>query len=274
MLCRQNCMQQKVKQLNMKILIIEDEPFAQKELKRLLDVAEGKFEILDMIDTVEDSVEWLKTNPPPDLIFLDIQLADGISFDIFRKVKVKSPVIFTTAYDEYAIRAFQLNSIDYLLKPVKLTELMRAINKYESLRDQFGKNEEDSVNVTRMQLENLLNLGQKEYKSRFVAKVGEQIKYIPVEEVAYFYAEDNVVFLINKNANRYIIDYSIEEIDSLVDPKYFYRLNRSVVAHISAIDKVYKYLNSRLKVEVKPESEKEVLISRAKVSDFMKWMDR
>jgi len=259
----------------MKILIIEDEPFAQKELKRLLDIAEGKFDILDMIDTVEDSVVWLRENPPPDLIFLDIQLADGISFDIFRQVEVKSPVIFTTAYDEYAIRAFQLNSIDYLLKPVKLTELMRAINKYESLRDQYGKGEkESSINITRNQLESILNLGKKEYKSRFVAKVGDQIKYIPVEEVAYFYAEDNVVFLINKNDNRYIIEYSIEEIDSLVDPKHFYRLNRSVVAHISAIDKVYKYLNSRLKVELKPESEKEVLISRAKVSDFMKWMDR
>ncbi len=258
----------------MKILIIEDEPFAQKELKRLLEVAEGKFEILDMIDTVEDSVDWLKENPPPDLIFLDIQLADGISFDIFRQVEIKSPVIFTTAYDEYAIRAFQLNSIDYLLKPVKLTDLMRAINKYESLKDQYGKDDNESVNITKSQLEGLLNLGQKEYKSRFVAKIGDQIKYIPIEDVAYFYAEDNVVFLVSKSANRYIIEYSIEEIDSLVEPKNFYRLNRSVVAHINAIDKVYKYLNSRLKIELKPESEKEVLISRAKVSDFMKWMDR
>ncbi len=258
----------------MKILIIEDEPFAQKELKRLLEVAEGKFEILEMLDTVEDSVDWLKKNPPPDLIFLDIQLADGISFDIFRKVDVKSPVIFTTAYDDYAIRAFQLNSIDYLLKPIKLTDLMRAVNKYESIRDQFEKSGNDSVNITKNQLESLLNLSKKEYKSRFVAKVGDQIKYVPVEEIAYFYAEDNVVFLMKKNADRYIIDYSIEEIDSLVDPKNFFRLNRSIVAHITAIDKVYKYLNSRLKVELKPEIEKEVLISRVKVSEFMDWMDR
>jgi two-component system, LytTR family, response regulator LytT len=258
----------------MKILIIEDEPFAQKELKRLLEVAEGKFDILGMLDTVEDSVEWLQKNPPPDLIFLDIQLADGISFDIFRKVDVKAPVIFTTAYDDYAIRAFQLNSIDYLLKPIKLTDLMRAINKYESIKDQFEKGGNESVNITKNQLESLLNLGKKEYKSRFVAKVGDQIKYIPVEEIGYFYAEDNVVFLMKKNADRYIIDYSIEEIDTLVDPKHFFRLNRSIVAHISAIDKVYKYLNSRLKVELKPKTDKEVLISRVKVSDFMEWMDR
>lgn len=258
----------------MKVLIIEDEPFAQKELKRLLDVAEGKFEVLDMIDTVEDSVEWLNENPAPDLIFLDIQLADGISFDILRKVEVKSPVIFTTAYDEYAIRAFQLNSIDYLLKPIKLTDLMRAINKYESLKNQFGEEDAESVSISKSQLEGLLNLGKKEYKSRFVAKVGDQIKYIPVEDVAWFFAEDNVVFVVTKANDRYIIDYSIEEITSVVDPKSFYRLNRSVIAHINAISKVYKYLNSRLKVELKPESEKEVLISRAKVSEFMEWMDR
>lgn len=258
----------------MKILIIEDEPFAQKELKRLLDIAEGKFEILDMLDTVEESTEWLKTNPPPDLIFLDIQLADGISFDIFRNVEIKSPVIFTTAYDEYAIRAFQLNSIDYLLKPIKLTELIRAINKYESIKNQYEQTNAESVNITKAQLESLMGLGKKEYKSRFVAKVGDQIKYIAVEDLAYFYAEDNVVFLVNKNADRYIIDYSIEEIDALIDPRIFYRLNRSFVAHISAIHKVYKYLNSRLKIELKPDSEKEVLISRAKVSDFMLWMDR
>lgn len=258
----------------MKVLIIEDEPFAQKELKRLLDVVEGKFEVLDMLDTVEDSVEWLRNNPAPDLIFLDIQLADGVSFDIFRKVKVESPVIFTTAYDEYAIRAFQLNSIDYLLKPIKMNDLMRAINKLENLKSQFGSGEDENVNITKNQLENLLNLGKKEYKSRFVAKVGDQIKHIPVEDIAYFFAEDNVVFLITGSNARYIIDYSIEEIAALVDPQNFFRLNRAFVAQINAIDKVYKYLNSRLKIELKPESEKEVIISRAKVPEFMEWMDR
>ena len=258
----------------MKILIIEDEPFAQKELQRLLKIAEGQFEILAMIDTVEDSVAWLSENEPPDLIFLDIQLADGISFDIFRRVEVKAPVIFTTAYDQYAVRAFQLNSIDYLLKPIKIDELTRAINKYESIRKQFGKADSESVNISKNQLEGLLNLGKTEYKSRFVARVGDQIKYVPIEDLAYFYAEDNVVFLINNAGQRYIIDYSIEELDSLLDPKYFFRLNRSVLAHISAINKVYKYLNSRLKLELKPELDKEVLISRAKVAEFMQWMDR
>jgi DNA-binding LytR/AlgR family response regulator len=259
----------------MKVLIIEDEPFAQQELKRLLTGIKPEVEILDMIDTVEDAVAWLNTRKAPDLIFLDIQLADGISFDIFRKVKVEAPVIFTTAYDEFAVRAFQLNSIDYLLKPVKQGDLMRALNKLDSMKSQFSKSHGESISISQKQLESLLGgIGSKEYKSRFVAKVGDQIKYVPVDDIAYFYAEDNVVFLITSAGNRYIIDYSIEEIDNLLDPKKFHRLNRAFVASINSIDKVYKYLNSRLKIELKPASNKEILVSRAKVADFMEWMER
>ncbi len=258
----------------MKILIIEDEPFAQQELTRLLDSLQIKFEILGMIDTVEDAVEWLKNNPAPELIFLDIQLADGLSFDIFRQVEVQSPVIFTTAYDEYAIRAFQLNSIDYLLKPIKMGDLMKAFNKLDSMKSQMIAGEKVGLSITRKQLENLLSLGKKEYKSRFLVKIGDQLKYIPVQDVAYFYAEENVVFVITRKNDRYIIDYSIEEVDGLVDPKDFFRLNRAFVTHIDAIDKVFKYLNSRLKIELKPPIDKEILVSRAKVSEFLDWMDR
>lgn len=258
----------------MKVLIIEDEPFAQQELKRLLEGLNKDIVILDMIDTVEDAVEWLDTRKPPDLIFLDIQLADGISFEIFRKVEVDAPVIFTTAFDEFAVRAFQLNSIDYLLKPIKQGDLMRALNKLDSMRNQFGANNDNSVKLSQQQLENLLGGAKKEYKSRFVAKVGDQIKHIQVADIAYFYAEDNVVFLITSGNSRYIIDYSIEEIVGMIDPKEFYRLNRAFVTNIKAIEKVYKYLNSRLKIELKPANEKEVLISRARVSDFMEWMER
>jgi len=258
----------------MKVLIIEDEPFAQQELKRLLDGLNKDIEILEMIDTVEDAVDWLNTRKTPDLIFLDIQLADGISFEIFRKVKVDAPVIFTTAYDEFAVRAFQLNSIDYLLKPIKQDELLRALDKLDSMKSQFNANNDAGVKLSQQQLESLLGATKKEYKSRFVAKVGDQIKHIPVGNIAYFYAEDNVVFLMTSGNSRYIIDYSIEEIVGMIDPKEFYRLNRAFLANINAIDKVYKYLNSRLKIELKPASEKEILVSRAKVSDFMDWMER
>lgn len=258
----------------MKILIIEDEPFAQQELTRLLNSLQIKFEILGMIDTVEDAVDWLKNNPAPELIFLDIQLADGLSFDIFRQVEVLSPVIFTTAYDEYAIRAFQLNSIDYLLKPINMGDLMKAFNKLDSMKSQMIAGEKVGLSITRKQLENLLSLGKKDYKSRFLVKIGDQLKYIPVQEIAYFYAEENVVFVITRKNDRYIIDYSIEEVDGLVDPKDFFRLNRAFVTNIDAIDKVFKYLNSRLKIELKPVIDKEILVSRAKVSEFLEWMDR
>jgi len=258
----------------MKILIIEDEPFAQQELIRLLNGLQIKFETLGMIDTVEDAVDWLKNHPSPELIFLDIQLADGLSFDIFRQVEVQCPVIFTTAYDEYAIRAFQLNSIDYLLKPINPGDLMKAFNKLDSMKSLMLAGEKDNLSISRKQLENLLNLGKKEYKSRFLVKIGDQLKYIPVQEVAYFYAEENVVFVITRKNDRYIIDYSIEEVDKLVDPKDFFRLNRAFVTNIDGIDKVYKYLNSRLKIELKPATDKDILVSRAKVSEFLEWMDR
>jgi len=258
----------------MKVLIIEDEPFAQQELKRLLGKLSVEIEILDMIDTVEDSVEWLKLNPAPDLIFLDIQLADGLSFEIFKQIKIEAPVIFTTAFDEYAIQAFRLNSVDYLLKPIKINDLKNAMAKLEAMKKQFATQEPVNIGITPEQLQSLLQLGKPEYKSRFVARVGDQIKYVPVGEVAYFYAEDNVVFMVSIKNDRYIIEHSIEELESLIDPKDFFRLNRGFLAHIGSINKVYKYMSSRLKIELKPETEKEVLVSRARVSEFMEWMER
>lgn len=258
----------------MKVLIIEDEPFAQQELKRLLAKLNTDVEILDMIDTVEDSVEWLLSNPAPDLVFLDIQLADGLSFEIFKKIKVEAPVIFTTAFDEYAIQAFRLNSIDYLLKPVRINDLKNAMLKFEGMKKQFASHEQSSLSITPEQLQSLLLLGKAEYRSRFVARVGDQIKHVPVGEVAYFYAEDNVVFMVTTKKDRYIVEYSIEELNSLVDPKNFYRLNRSFLTQIGSINKVYKYMSSRLKIELKPDIDKEVFVSRARVANFMEWMER
>ncbi len=256
----------------MKVLIIEDEPFAQQELKRLLDNLEEPFEILEMIDSIEDAVEWMGANDSPDLIFLDIQLADGLSFEIFKQIEINSPVIFTTAFDQYAIDAFKLNSIDYLLKPIKQNKLDLAIKKLIKLKMQFGENNTEA-SLSQSQLDGIMSLLKKTYKSRFIAKVGGQIKHIPVEDIAYFYAEDNVVFVVNHKSERYIVEYSIEEITQMLDPKLFFRLNRAFVAHIKAIDKVHKYLNSRLKIDLKPVCEKEVLISRVRVGAFMQWMD-
>jgi DNA-binding LytR/AlgR family response regulator len=255
----------------MKILIIEDEPFAQQELQRLLRQAGVEFELLACLDTVEDSVEWIRENPPPDLVFLDIQLADGLSFDIFNKVKLKSPVIFTTAYDEYAIRAFKLNSIDYLLKPIKLDELKEALEKLDSLKSQFsmkagGVNEEQIRKVVSM-------LSGDKYKSRFLVKLGDQIITVDAEKVAYFKAEENVVFLVESSGKRYIIDHTLESLENNVDPSRFFRLNRGYLAEIRSIKKVNRYFNSRLSIDLEPAPGERVLVSRKRVSAFLEWLE-
>ena len=256
----------------MKILIIEDEPFAQQELQRLLGQAGVEFELLACLDTVEDSVEWLKENPPPDLVFLDIQLADGISFDIFNQVKLTSPVIFTTAYDEYAIRAFDLNSIDYLLKPVKLEELKKALGKLEDLRSSFtaktgGIGEDQIRKVVSM-------LSGDKYKSRFLVKLGDQIITVETHRIAWFKAEENIVFLVADNGKRYIVDHTLENLEGMLDPDKFFRLNRGYLASVGAIKKVSKYFNSRLSIELAPDPDERVLVSRKRVPAFMEWLER
>ncbi len=255
----------------MKVLIIEDEPFARAELIRLLAATGREFSVMGQIDTVEDSVDWFKTKPAPDLIFLDIQLADGLSFDIFKHVEVHSPIIFTTAYDEYAIKAFHMNSIDYLLKPVNGEALENALLKLDRMRERFGT---DKPWQGAEQLENLLRMMKKEYKSRILLKTGDQIRSVEMEEIAYFYAEDDVVFAVQKNKSRAIVDYTLNELEGILDPVDFYRLTRGCIARISAIKKVSKYFNSRLMVELEPPAEEKVLVSRVNVPGFLKWLDK
>jgi DNA-binding LytR/AlgR family response regulator len=255
----------------MKILIIEDEPFAQQELVRLLRQAGLDFQLLATIDTIEESVEWFQSNPAPDLVFLDIQLADGISFDIFRQVKMESPVIFTTAYDEYAIRAFQLNSIDYLLKPIKPGELKTALDKLAGMKQQFS---DAKGHITDDQLDKLLNMVTGHtYKTRFLVKLGDELKSIDTAEIAYFKAEDNVVFLFTVKGKRYIIEHTLEELEQQVDPSEYFRLNRSFLASMKSIKKINKYFNSRLALELEPATEEKVIISRRKVQPFLEWLE-
>jgi len=255
----------------MNVLIIEDEPFARAELKRLIQATGRKINVLDEIDTVEDSVSWLKSHRPPDLIFLDIQLADGISFEIFRQVKVNTPVIFTTAYDEYAIKAFQLNSIDYLLKPVRPDMLESALRKLETLQ---LENHEDSLKISQEQLDNLLNAAHSNYKSRLLVRIGDNLKSVDIDSVAYFLAEDDVVFVLLKEGGRYIADHALQELEPQLDPKLFFRISRNCITSITAIKKVSKYFNSRLLVELSPPAPDQLIVSRVRVPDFMKWMDQ
>ena len=255
----------------MKILIIEDEPFARTELIRLLTASGREFTVLDQIDTVEDSARWLKTHPEPDLIFLDIQLADGLSFEIFRQVSVSSPVIFTTAYDEYAIKAFQLNSIDYLLKPISAGALETALRKLDAMRNVLVREKSwpDSS-----QFENLLRMMKKDYKTRILLKTGDQIRSVEMDEIAYFYAEDDVVFAMQKNKGRAIVDYTLNQLEAELDPRDFFRVTRGCIARITAIKKVSKYFNSRLMIEFDPPMEEKLLVSRVNVPGFLQWLDK
>jgi two-component system, LytTR family, response regulator LytT len=253
----------------MKILIIEDEPFARSELIRLLNSTGKEFAVMDEIETVEDSIKWLRSHPAPELIFLDIQLADGLSFEIFRQVNVSSPVIFTTAYDEYAIKAFQVNSIDYLLKPIRLEALENALRKLDELRSVFSP---QSAGLEQKQLENLLRLMKREYKNRILVKTGDQIRSVEMDDVAYFYAEDDVVFAMLKAKTRSIVDYTLNQLEAELDPKVFHRLTRGCIARITSIKKVSKYFNSRLMVELDPPAEEKLLVSRVNVPEFLKWL--
>lgn len=256
----------------MKALIIEDEPFAQNELVRLLGKTDFDIEIIDIIESVEDAVEWFNSNPHPDLAFFDIQLADGVSFDIFTKVKINTPVIFTTAYDEYAIEAFKVNSIAYLMKPIELKALDNALLKLNYWQKQLTK---DTPNLTQAQLHSIISLAQNKpsYKSRFMVKVGDQIKFIKADQVAYFFAEDNEVMLQTTEKKTYIIDDSLEQLSSIIDPILFHRINRKYIVNKNAVTRVHKYFNSRLKIDLHPVREEEVIISRVKVSDFLNWME-
>ncbi len=255
----------------MRILIIEDEPYAQNELQRLLKQTDIEIEVMACLDAVVDSVEWLKLNPAPELIFADIQLADGLSFEIFRQVKVTAPVIFTTAYDEYAIQAFQVNSIDYLLKPIKPADLKRALNKLSGIRAQFAG---PGLSSQALQIEQLIRSFRPEYKTRFVVRIGDQYKHVDVGEVAYFVAEDNEVVMVTGSNKRYIVDHTLDELSQLLDPGVFFRISRSYLVGIRSIARISKYFNSRLILELMPAAEDKVLISRVRVGEFLKWMDR
>ena len=257
----------------MKVLIIEDEPFAQQELIRLLEELDSTLQVEKCVDSVEESVSFLSSAQEKiDLIFMDIQLSDGLSFEIFNQLDVRPPVIFTTAYDEYAIKAFKVNSIDYLLKPVDEDELEKALEKFK--RWKGSRKEDEKAFFSSSQLEQVLGLYKPAYKSRLVVKLGDKIKHVESGEIAYFYSEDKVTFIITNSEERFIVNYSLEQVEGMMNPAEFYRLNRKYIAHIKSIQSIDKYFNSRLKITLTPEVEDDVLISRTKVSDFLNWLEQ
>lgn len=255
----------------MRILIVEDEELAFNRLAGLIREIQPDIEIHGPLDSITETVKHLTVNTNYDLIFLDIQLADGKSFTIFEELKIVTPVIFTTAYDEYALQAFELNSIDYLLKPVNREKLKQAIDKLIRLKEYF---EADSSNQQLYKmLKSLASPKPADYKNRFLISKGDAMVPVKVDEIAGFYAEDKEVFLLTFDNKRYIIPHSVEELSVKLDPKHFFRVNRQFILSVDAIKKVHNYFNFKLKVEIVTDPKIEIIVSRAKATAFKAWMN-
>lgn len=246
----------------MKILIIEDEPMAARRLSKLINEFDSEAEVLEPLDSIEASINWFEQNAMPDLIFMDIHLADGSSFDIFSHRKITAPVVFTTAYDQYAIQAIKVNALDYLLKPIKKAELEAAIVKY-------GK----AAKSATIDYNALANAMQKdEYNRRFLIRLGQTIKVVEFRDAAYFYTEDKITFLVTKEGKRYPIEQSLERLEEIADPRSFFRINRQFIVNIECIKEMYAYSKSRVKLLLDPSTDKETIVSTERSPVFKKWL--
>lgn len=254
----------------MKVVIIEDEIPAAEKLERYLHKYNASIQVMAHLDSVQRSVAWLQQNQDMiDLIFMDIQLTDGLSFQIFQQVQVRKPVIFTTAYNEFALDAFKVNSIDYLLKPVTFTDLSASLHKLQVLREQFTLHTDQSQRI-----QQAFSTSQHHvYKNRFMVKVGEHIRSVTTDQIIVLYAEGRDVYLVTTAGKKFIIDYTLESLEDVLDPRAFFRINRTFIVNINAIRDVLVYSNSRLKITLLQEFDKEIIVSREKVQDFKTWFD-
>lgn len=249
----------------MKVLIVEDEIPAQMQLERLLKTHFPDTEILAVLASVEKATDWLAVNTP-DLIFMDVELSDGQCFEIFKRVDVKAPVIITTAYDQFAIKAFKVNSVDYLLKPIESAEFVRAVEKSSRVS-------KSSLTDLKALETLLMKSAPKEFKKRFITKQNDQIIVLQVEEIAYFYAEDKATFIVSRAGKRYFSEYSLDNLEDQLDPKGFFRIARGCIANIHAVKSVTKHFNSRLKIKLEPVFVEDILVSRIRVPEFLNWLE-
>ena len=251
----------------MKVIIIEDEKPSARRLQRMLDKLGVQAET--MLHSVEESIAWFQNEPHPDVIFLDIQLSDGLSFEIFESVTVKSAIIFTTAYDEYALQAFKLNSIDYLLKPIDEIELEKAIKKYQDNQPQKQQVTLDFDDIKKL----LVNPLEREYKKRFSVKVGQHLKLINIDEIECFYSENKGTYLYTTEGRNYLLDLTLEQLEDELEPHKFFRINRKFFVNIHAIKDMVSYTNSRLQIKLNNYNEQEVIVARERVRDFKNWLE-
>lgn len=255
----------------MKVVIIEDEPLVAKNLMRMLRQIDASVEILATLDSVAASVKWVNENPQPDLFFMDIQLADGVSFDIFNKVKIGSPVIFTTAYNEYAIRAFKVNSVDYLLKPIDKEQLQSAVEKFKKY---FGVKNDAMGEQFKSLLDNMQNKSTPKFKERFLAHYKGGIVPMPESKTAYF-IKDTIIYLVTNENEKLVTDYNtIDEIEEVVNPEKFFRANRQMIIHVDQVDTYKKHDTGKVEVHLKCDKNVRADVSREKANEFVSWLDQ
>lgn len=253
----------------MNVLIIEDEAPAARRLQNLVLEIDPAIKVVGSTDSIASSVKWLETNAVPDLIFMDIQLGDGLSFEIFERVAIKAPIIFTTAYDEYALKAFKVNSIDYILKPVDKPELQSALLKFKTLIR--------TENVSKSIMDNIgqvVEMLSKKYKERFVVKVGEHLRTIEVKDIAYFVSQDKVTFCVTSDNRNHIIDFTLEHLQEMIDPQVFFRINRKYLVGAKSIIDIISYSNSRLRLVLRGSQDNDVIVARERVGEFKTWLGR
>jgi DNA-binding LytR/AlgR family response regulator len=249
----------------MNTIILEDESRAAKHLERLLANVAPSIKVIAKLESVRDGVNYLQNNPEPDLIFSDIQLADGLSFEIYKQVVVRCPIIFTTAYDHYAIEAFQTNGIDYLLKPIEEERLRQAIEKAKHFSPGLILEKLLAINMPKT---------EKVFKSRFMVKVGDKIKSVPVEDILVFYSQEKASFIRTSDKHTYCIDYALDQLEPMLDPEKYFRINRKYIVSIDACTNILAWTNSRLRLKIDGIDDSDIIVARERVVEFKMWLDR
>lgn len=252
----------------MKVLIIEDEAPAFRRLQKLLEEIDQSIEIVEVFDGVKEAVKWFNHHECPDLIFMDIQLSDGLSFEIFDQTEITKPVVFTTAFDEYMLKAFKVNSIDYLLKPINKDDLEHSLNKYRQLKSQFSGSEPNAI----QELIKNIRLDDRKFKSRFLVKMGEKMISVETENVSGFMANSGLVYLITSGGKKYLMDQTLDDIMKELDPEKYYRTNRQFILAYNAIESVHKFGKSKLLVETNFSHDDQIIVSSEKATAFKQWL--
>jgi DNA-binding LytR/AlgR family response regulator len=253
----------------MKILIIEDEKAAAQRLQKLIEEVEPGAELIAVLDSIEAAVAWFRTEKSPDLVFADIHLADGSSFEIFKEVEVEVPLIFTTAYDQYAIDAFKLNSVDYLLKPIKREELTHSFAKFRKVHT-AAEPAEPGIDYARLAL--ALRQEKQDFQKRIVIRYGQHIKAVEIADIAYFYIDSKITLLRTFEGKNSPVDYNMDQLEEILNPSEFFRINRSCIVNIRAIDKMFAYSKSRVKIEMNPAHDQETIVSSERSALFKEWL--